>query len=322
MPQQTLRTLSPLGPPADINIGPLTRAMISGARWQGLDAFPAWQVWADDVESVLQFLDTHQRFPAFLDRIQKERNVKHRDATLAEARGSYYLHQNGFSILEWEPLGEGTALGEALVQLGSSPAVFVEVKQPSWQGENLPLMTADQNRLSPADRAARLARMKQARFLPGVCEGGAVGSHHYSMSVVRRNALHKLSVRHPNLVIVADECQVTPVGLPALEEYVQQEFLTPAHDPLDLDDRYTYERLGGVLFLNLVSFGTGVVEYNAEFVENPNVIQSCALPAEVISLLGRLTAETQRRDDQRYAGSSGIWEAIRNRAANGTTAAV
>jgi hypothetical protein len=292
MPQQTLRTPSPLVPPSDVNIGPLTRAMISGAKWQGHDAFPAWQVWADEVETVLEFLDSEQRLPAFLDRIQKDRSVKHRDATLAEARSSYYLNQNGFKILEWEPLGEGTALGEALVQLGSSPAVFVEVKQPNWQGEKLPLMIADQKRLSPAERAARLARMKQPRFLPGVCEGGAVGSHHFSMSVVRRNALHKLSVRHPNLVIVADDCQVTPVGLPALAEYVRREFVTPAHDPLDLDDRYTYERLGGVLFLNLVSFGTGAIEYNVEFVANPNAIASCALPAEVLSLFGKLTANT------------------------------
>jgi hypothetical protein len=231
---------------------------------------------------------------------------------LAEARGSYYLHRHGFRILGWEPLGEGTAHGESLVQLGSSLPVFVEVKQPSWTGEHLPLTIADQNRLSPADRAARLARMKQPRFLPDVCEGGAVGSHHFSMRVVRRNALHKLSVRQPNLALVVDDCQVTPVGLPSLAHYVCEEFLNPAHDPLDPEDRYTYERLGGVLFLNTVSFGV-CVEYNVDFVPNPGVIASCALPMEVRTLLEALTAETDEREESRYAGSNSFFRSMMKR---------
>jgi hypothetical protein len=54
MPQQhPSRVPTPLGPPSDVNIGPLTRSLIAGAKWQGQDVFPAWQTWADDVESVL-----------------------------------------------------------------------------------------------------------------------------------------------------------------------------------------------------------------------------------------------------------------------------
>jgi hypothetical protein len=143
MPQQnSSRVPTPLGPPSDVSIGPLTRTLITGAKWQGQDSFPAWQTWADDVESVLQFLRDNGRFDRFRDLIQKTRTPQHRDAMLAEARGSFYLDGHGFTILEWEPLGEGTALGEARAQLGASPAIFVEVKQPSWQGEHLPLTIA------------------------------------------------------------------------------------------------------------------------------------------------------------------------------------
>jgi len=319
--QQSSRVPSPLGPPSDVNVGPLTRSLIAGAKWQGHDAFPAWQNWADDVESVMEFLANNNRFDHFRDLIHKTRTAQHRDAMLAEARGGFYLHRHGFKVLEWEPLGEGTARGEAVVQLGKSPAIFVEVKQPSWQGERLPLMIADQRRLSPEDRAARLARMKQPRFLSNVCEGGAVGSHHFSMSVVRRNALHKFSAGQPNLVIVVDECNVTPVGLPSLAHYVQSEFLQPAHDPNDPEDRYTYERLGGVLFLNTVSFGVDV-EYNVEFVENPNVIAPCALPKEVVSIFETLTADTDRREELRYAGSNSFFRTLMNRDASSTQTAV
>jgi len=321
MPQKSSRTLSPLGPPSDVRVGPFTAALIAGARWQGHDAFPAWQTWADDIEAVMEFLYQHGRFPVFQSLIQKTRTAQHRDAMLAEARGSYYLHRRGFSILGWEPLGEGTARGESLVQLGTSLPIFVEVKQPSWTGEQLPLTIADQNRLSPADRAARLARMRRPRFLPDVCEGGAVGSHHFSMRVVRRNALHKLSARQPNLALVVDDCQVTPVGLPSLAHYVREEFLNPAHDSLDPEDLYTYERLGGVLFLNTVSFGA-CVEYNVDFVPNPGVIASCALPVEVQTLLEGLTAETEAREELRYASSNSFFRSVMNRCTDNDGAAV
>jgi hypothetical protein len=279
----------------------LTRSLLSGAKWQCQDAFPAWQTWADDVETVLEFLALQGRLPTFLGMTQKARSAQHRDALIAEARGSFHLYRHGFRILEWEPLGEGTSRGEVLASLGSSPAVFVEVKQPSWQGEYLPLMIADQKRLSAAERAARLARMKQSRFLPDVCEGGAVGSHHFSMSVIRRNALPKFSDRQPNLALVVDECKVTPVGLPSLAEFVREEFAHPAHDPLDPKDRYTYERLGGVLFLHPESSGAGV-EYNVDFVENPHVIPACALPPGVIATFEAMRERTERREELRYPG--------------------
>ena len=66
-----------------------------------------------------------------------------------------------------------------------------------------------------------------------------------------------------------------------------------------LRNRYTYERLGGVLFLN-TELNSDKVEYNVDFVENPNVVASCALPSEVLALFEALGADTELREAERY----------------------
>src|SRR5438132_11503612 len=72
--------------------------------------------------------------------------------------------------------------------------------------------------LSPDQREQCFSRMKQEKYIH--LEGGAVGSHQSAMDVVRRNALPKLTVHCPNLVIVVDDLKVTPVGLPGLADFV------------------------------------------------------------------------------------------------------
>ncbi len=181
-----------------------------------------------------------------------------------------------------------------------------EAAELAW-GEHLPLMIADQRRLSPGkpscevgtDEAAPLSskclRGRSRRLAPIFDERGAA----------QRPA--QVLAGQPNLAIVVDECNVTPVGLPSLAHYVQSELFQPAHDPSDPQDRYTYERLGGVLFLNTVSFGVDV-EYNVEFVANPNVIAPVNY-AERVLHFETLTADTDRREELRYAGSNGFFHA-------------
>jgi hypothetical protein len=137
MPQGTLPKVSSavLVPPSNVNLGPLTQQLRKGARWAGLDQLPAWQIWADDVEEVLEFLKRESRLDAFLAVVQKVLTPQHRDACLAEVRAAFHLARNGFRILEGEPSGEGTTKGEVLVSLPGTPSIFVEVKQPSWQGD-------------------------------------------------------------------------------------------------------------------------------------------------------------------------------------------
>ena len=295
-------------PPPHVRLGPLTRLLLSGARWQGADAFPAWQVWADDVERVLAFLQSEGRLGAFLAVTQSARTPQHRDARLAEARGAFYLHRNGFCVVEWEPLGEGTTRGEVTVSLRGSTNVFVEVKQPGWQGERLPRRVADSRALTPEARERCLARMKQEKYIN--LEGGAVGSHLAAMDVVRRNALPKLTDKMPNLVVVVDDLSVTPVGLPGLPLYVEREFAKPDHDPDDHDDVFTFERLGGVFFLQPEANNSQRIDYRADFVENPGALPSCALPPAVAAVLTRLREDSRLRVERRYAGRPSLFEIL------------
>ena len=291
-----------MGPPATVCLGPLTQQLLSSAKWQGTDQFPAWQIWADDVEEVLAFLHKENRLAAFLSDIQKVQTPQHRDALLAEARAAFHLARSGFHILQWEPPGEGTTRGDVLVSFDHSPAIFVEVKQPGWQGEFLPQRAAERSRLAFQEKQRRLSRIRQGKFIPGVVEGGAVGSHLASMNVVRRNALPKCTDDCPNLAIVLDDCMVSPVGLPGLAEYVLQEFVRPGRDPDDPDDFFTYERLGGVLFLRPEAESSRMIDYGVDFVENPNVLPACALPPAVSTLFSQMRDASEEREDQKYVG--------------------
>jgi len=199
-------------------------------------------------------------------------------------------------------------VGEALVALPNSSDVFVEVKQPSWEGELMPRTVVERNGLSSEDRQRILARKLQGKYING--EGGAVGSHLSAMDVVRRNALPKLTDRIPNLVIVVDDLRVTPVGLPSLSAYVKGQFAKPDHDHGDADDKFTYERLGGVLFLQPEANNDEAIDYRVDFVENPEVLPACALPVEVRESLSRMRDESLARRAKMFEGRRSIFDIL------------
>jgi hypothetical protein len=248
------------------------------------------------------------RLDVFLKDIKNLQTPQHRDARLAEARGAFHLARNGFRIIQWEPPGEGLTKGEALVSLPDSPEVFVEVKQPGWHGELIPRRIAERNALSLEAKQCFLVRKRQDKYIDG--EGGAVGSHINAMDVVRRNALPKLTDRIPNLVVVVDDLRVTPVGLPSLSNYVQREFSKPDHDPDDPNDRFTYERLGGVLFLQPEANNDEAIDYRVDFVVNPAVLPSCALPASVIDVLSRMHEESRAQRKKLYEGQRSLFDIL------------
>jgi hypothetical protein len=286
-----------------VQIGPLTTKLIAGAKWRYADAFPAPQVYANDVEAVLEFLQSVNRREAFVAKVQKENRPGKRDNLLAEARAAFWLGQNGLQITGWEPEGEGGKTGEFSCTFESSPTIFVEVKQPGWQSELMPSRSSERRRLTEEEKRRRLARKEQGKFILGQAEGGAVGSHAAAMDVVRRNVLPKLTENCPNLAIVVDDFHFSPVGLPNLSTFVEREFSCPAHDPEDAEDRFSYERLGGVLFLNVQAMNGQPVDYLVKYVPNPGVIAACALPPSVNSLFDRLSGEAMIRDKASWIGS-------------------
>jgi hypothetical protein len=133
------------------------------------------------------------------------------------------------------------------------------------------------------------------------------------MDVVRRNALKKFTDRCPNLAVVIDDLRVTTVGLPNLAELVEREFANPAHDPDDPEDVFTYERLGGVLFLHPVPENSQVMYYSADFVENPWVLPQCTLPSPVLTVFSGMREETRMRIERKYADRPSIFDIVRRK---------
>jgi hypothetical protein len=139
----------------------------------------------------------------------------------------------------------------------------------------------------------------EGKYLDG--EGGAIGSHVAAMDVVRRNALPKFTSCRPNLAVVAGDLRITPVGLPGLGRFVERELLVPDHDPDDPDDIHTYERLGGVLFVDQQIILGEELRYQVDFAANPNVLRSCALPPAVIDLFSLKREESHQGRAQWFA---------------------
>jgi hypothetical protein len=131
------------------------------------------------------------------------------------------------------------------------------------------------------------------------------------MDVVRRNALPKLTDQCPNLVVVVDDLQVTTVGLPGLAEFVEREFSKPDRDPDDPNDVFTYDRLGGVLFLQPEPEDSKLIYYRVDFVPNPGALGRCALPPSVIAILSEMRDQSRLRTEQRYAGRPSIFDILR-----------
>ncbi|MGA9885058.1 MAG: hypothetical protein WBQ34_15195 [Candidatus Acidiferrales bacterium] len=144
-------------------------------------------------------------------------------------------------------------------------------------------------------------------------EGGAVGSHLVALDVVRRNALPKLTDRCPNLVFIVDDLKVSPVEMPTLAYHVEREFANPDHDPDDPNDVFTYERLGGLLFLHVeVPLGQNV-RYLTDFIPNRNAIPACSLPQSVTSELTQMKEATRALVEQDFAGLPTLMEILVSR---------
>jgi hypothetical protein len=284
-------------------VGPHTLQLMSDATWAGQDNFPFRQQDADEMERVLNFFDREKQ-PRKLAAVKHANNPIKRDELLAEIRAAYFLHRSGFNILQWEPPGERTKDGnlkggEFTASLGSTGAIFVEVKCPGWQGE-IEQMIKGMNDQKHEGVGHLKNRRKQPKFIPKLSGGYASGSPLDCMHVVRRNVIPKLKDTCPNLAIIVDNCWASPIWHLSLVEDVQQELLQPCHDPSDPEDNHDYARLSGVLFLTLSPGSSGGIDYDIAFVENPHVLATCALPLEVRALFSKLHLESELRDGKKW----------------------
>jgi hypothetical protein len=268
-------------PPRDaVQLGPLTRTIANAARWLDDDKFPARQEWADEVERVLQHLQSQGVFERFLPRL-RDVDAKQRDAKLAEARVSFFLFRNGFRILEYDPSGADCTEGDLLVQWQDATPIFVETKGPSWRGELLPRTEAERARMTPQQWEEFKERIRKPKEQD--LEARWADPAGQALWVVEENALKKLFDDRPSLVAVADDLFVTPVGLPNLKAVVEQHM-----------GRAGFDRLGAILFLK-PECRRSAIEYRIDFVVNEGALPPCRLP-EAVSKGFAASAEQSRLD--------------------------
>ena len=95
--------------------------------------------------------------------------------------------------------------------------------------------------------------------------------------------------------ISVDDLKMTPVGLPSLSTFVKGQFARPDRDSDDAEDKFTFERLGGVLFLQPEGNNGEAIDYRVDFLENPGVLPACALPAAVPQTLSAMRDGSRAR---------------------------
>lgn len=135
--------------------GPIASSLLLPVPWK--DEYPSSQEWADELELLLSFAKSQGQLSVVLPRIKTAR-ANQRDEALNELRAAMFLQNRRFPIIQWEPPGAGSSVGEYLVGVPDPPNVFVELKSRGWESE-----LSDEERLS--------GRTKLPKYIDG--EGGA-----------------------------------------------------------------------------------------------------------------------------------------------------
>jgi hypothetical protein len=241
-----------------IAVGPLTSAMCNQGRWRAEETlYPHWQVYADEIESVLRFAEAQHQLERYWPRLTARK--AQRDSALDEIRIAYYFHRNEFEIVEWEPVGQHNRMGEYLVRGPSNVDVFVEVKGPRWEGELKPWEIQQGRTKQPKDLDS------EARWV----------SPRKRIQIEIDKAYGKFAPTTHNLLVIAGYR-----GFMALNEIQAREALYNAR----LSGYFTtpaYENLGGV---GIFSMGNHISEtaYEMSIFLNPVPFARECLPADLV----------------------------------------
>ena len=258
-----------------IRLGRLGEIVCSGARWTDEDRYPGWQVWADELERLCVFLEVQREFDRFLPRLRDQRR-EHRNAALGEIRAAFVLANAGFQITAWEPVAIPGRPGDLeVVTEDDATRIFVETKAPTWQGEVWKDGTRDEH--------FKRDRVKKEKYL--AFEGGPVGPVVTPMDIICDNAVPKLADDRPNLVVIADDMKVSPVGVPGLDEQINE-----------ITRGSGFEKVGAFMFIDPDPVGEDVI-YRIQYVEHASALPSVRLPEAAAKLLA--AEETRSGNDRK-----------------------
>jgi hypothetical protein len=262
----------------------LSTRLLREARWVGRvehDAYPSSQQYLVELEGLLGFVQAHNRLNSFWPRLTGEHRQQ-RDDALQEIRVGRFLTANGFSIVQWDPPGNGNSVGEFSVQAASSMPIFVEIKSPGWEGE-----------LTDEERAAGRAQEEKYQHL----QGGAVGpAQKIRMSV--RKAYPKFLPSQPNLLVIADDLFVPLASwgdLPAEQALFLESTILEGEPGYFTTPRF--ENLGGVALFKhevqvdlLPELTDKPLRYDFLLYPNPMARPEAALPSRFVETFLRTKA--------------------------------
>ena len=246
------------GPPSSVRLGPLTSAVLSGARWKNQDQYPASEVYADECEALLEFARARGQFDRYFSDLTASK--RQRNSALAELRVAYHLDQSGFEIVEWKPVGLAPKEGEFLIRGVSGVETFIEVKGPSWQSEL-------------SDDEIKAGRTEQDKVL--YLEARSVAPWRAIQFAVKK-AYEKFAPGVPNLLVIADDLFVSlqygtemMASMALYEKHYQGRFTIP-----------DYEKLGGAGIFWMEPSG-GRVRYTMKLFLNPYAL-GAPLPEDLV----------------------------------------
>ena len=230
-----------------VKLGPLAVDVFGTSVLRDRDDFPASQVWANEIETLLLFLKAENQLERFVPRLR----ARERDAALAEVRAAYFFHLVGFLVCEWEPEAVPGIPGDLEVTLPHGIPLFVEVKCPGWQSE-----------VQDGDRAAR---KWQPKYISGEC--GSVDPIEHVMYSVSK-AIPKLDPTRTNLVVTVDDLFMSPLDWPLDDQLAGR-----------LSSNPDCSAVSAVLILNPVAYVGQPLEYRSMLVQGSGANLSPAIIA-------------------------------------------
>jgi hypothetical protein len=238
---------------------PLTDKLLDEAQWRGKDAFPSDDTWRHECEKWLRFVESKEQLGRFWPRLICK-HPKRRDETFSEIEAAYYLEtQKGFPIVGWEPNGQGNTKGEFSINVNGVD-VFCEVKSPGWEGE-----------LSEEERAE--GRIEEGKWKPGA-ECRSISTWKKIRFAITK-AYAKFPSDKPALLIIVDDLFAPITFVPPEQIAIalfEKRSMYNGEQGYFVNDNYN--RLSGILFLNVENLDWGKLEYKAEFRENPSSLHS------------------------------------------------
>ena len=210
------------------------------------------------LKRLFMFAVSQNQFGRFLPSLRGRWNQF--DSALAELRVAFFLHRNGFKILEWEPRGAAEYQGEFTIAGPSRRSVFAEVKSPGWEGE-----------LTPEELKAGRQHEPKNRY----CEGRSSAPWERVQFEVRK-AYKKFNPQNHNLLVLADDLFV---GLQhGTNVWANYALYSRKTGGCFADEGF--ENLGGIGFFWVVA-GREPVAYEMRIFVNSHAVSSAALPNDL-----------------------------------------